>query len=131
MLGLPATPTSHAENLFKKWTHVARQSNQLLLVVTSWTTEEAQSENAWRVPDESYRFEGITPHTYHLSWLFHHDDHRREFLRYLIQRYSVRTIEPAGCDFLEAELANLQSDLPGIEAVHLDQSGIRVHSPDN
>ena len=127
MLGLPSTPTPRAESLFKQWTQEARDRGQLLVVVTSWTTEEVQSENAWLMPDEPYRFEGITPHIYHLSWLFRHDDHRVEFLQYLIQRYSVRRIAVAGCEFLEAELAHLQSACPGIEVVRLDPSGLGVH----
>jgi hypothetical protein len=93
------------------------------VVVTSWTTEEAQSEKAWLMPDEPYNFAGITPHIYHLSWLFRHDDHRTEFLHYLIQRYSIRSIAVAGCEFLEAALPHLQSASPGIEAVRLDLSG--------
>jgi hypothetical protein len=63
---------------------------------------------------------------YHLSWLFHHDDHRREFLRYLIQRYSVRRIEAAGCELLEAELERLQSTWPAIETVRLDQGAAQL-----
>ena len=126
MLGLPATPTPGAENLLKESTQAARDRGQMLVVVTSWTTEETQSANAWQVPDESYQFEGITPHIYHLSWLFHHDEHRREFVRYLIQRYSVRSIEAAGCEFLEAELERIQSTWPAIEAVRLDQSAVRA-----
>jgi hypothetical protein len=126
MLGLPATPTPRAENLLKESTQAARDRGQMLVVVTSLTSEEAQSANAWQVPDETYHFEGITPHMYHLSWLFHHDDHRREFLRYLIQRYSVRRIEAAGCELLEAELERLQSTWPAIETVRLDQGAAQL-----
>ena len=131
MLGLPATPTLRAESFLKQWTQEAHDRGQLLVVVTSWTTEESRSENAWMMPDEPYRFEGITPHVYHLSWLFSHDEHRMEFLLYLIQRYSVRGITVAGCEFLEAELARLQSAFPGIEAVLLDRSGPGVPGADN
>jgi GT2 family glycosyltransferase len=123
MLGLPATPTLQAVTLFEQWTQEARDRGQVLVVVTSWTTEEAQSEKAWLMPDEPYNFAGITPHIYHLSWLFRHDDHRTEFLHYLIQRYSIRSIAVAGCEFLEAALPHLQSASPGIEAVRLDLSG--------
>jgi hypothetical protein len=83
------------------------------------------------MPDEPYHFEGITPHIYHLSWLFSHDEHRMEFLLYLIQRYCVHGITVAGCEFLEAELARLQSAFPGIEAVLLDRSGPGVPGADN
>jgi hypothetical protein len=131
MLGLPATPTLRAESFLKQWTQEARDRGQLLVVVTSWTTKESRSENAWMMPDEPYRFEGITPHIYHLSWLFSHDEHRMEFLLYLIQRYSVRGIMVAGCEFLEAELARLQSAFPGIEAVLLDRSGPGEQGADN
>jgi GT2 family glycosyltransferase len=126
MLGLPATKTPQADSALKHWTQEARNRGQLLVVVTSWTTQEAQSENAWLMPDEPYHFEGITPYIYHLSWLFRHDDHRTEFLQYLVQRYSVRSIAVVGCEFLEAGLAHLQSACPGIEAVRLDRSGADV-----
>ena len=65
MLGLPATPTPRAESLFKQWTQAARDRGQLLVVVTSWTTEEAQSENKWLMPDEPYRLR--RHHSPHLS----------------------------------------------------------------
>lgn len=129
MLGLPSTPTPHAESLFKQWTRAARDRGQLLVVVTSWTSEEAQSENKWLMPDEPYDFEGVTPHIYHLSWLFHHDDHRTEFLQYLIQRYNIRSIAADGCEFLETGLTHLQSASPDIEVVRLDPSGPGVHPP--
>jgi hypothetical protein len=123
MLGLPSTPTPRAEALLKEWTATVRDRGQVLVVVTSWTTEESQSENSWRMPDEPYVGDGLNPHVYHLSWLFRHEEYRREFLLYLTQRYGVRKIVTAGCEVLDAEIALLLSRFPGIEAVCLDPIG--------
>jgi len=117
LLGLPATASVEAESTLRVWGESVVGRGDRLLVITAWTSAEAASENSWSVPDEPYRFEGLTSNVYHLSWLFHHDMHRREFLRYLIGRYHVHTILSAGCEFLEQMLPVMRSEYPEVEVV--------------
>lgn len=62
-------------------------------------------------------FDGMTRHVYRLSWLFHNEDHWREFLRYLIRRYRVHTVILAGCELLQRMLPDLQREFPEIAVV--------------
>jgi len=85
-----------------------------LIVVTSLTESEAHSADGWQVPDPDGCFDGLTGHVYRLSWLFPNEQHRCEFLRYLIWRYRVHTVMTAGCEFLDRMLSDLQSEFSEI-----------------
>ena len=117
LLGLPAVVSVEAEGLLRAWGDSVVARGDRLLVATSWTSAEAASNDSWSIPDDTYSFDGLTSHVYHLSWLFHDDVHRREFLRYLIRRYHVHTVLLAGCEFLEQMLPALRSEYPEVKVV--------------
>lgn len=117
LIGLPAVVSAEAAGLLKTWGGAAVAAGHRLVVVTSWTSAEAASSESWSIPDDTYDFDGLTSNVYHLSWLFHHQDHREEFLRYLMRRYHVSTVRTAGCEFLEQMLPTLKSEYPETEVV--------------
>lgn len=117
LFGLPALADQEAREGFRSQGESIVARGERLVVVTSVTAAEAKSEDAWQVPDPDGCFDDITSHVYRLSWLFHNEEHWREFLRYLIRRYRVQTVIFAGCELLERMLPDLHREFPEIAVV--------------
>jgi glycosyltransferase involved in cell wall biosynthesis len=130
ILGLPATASETTQMLSRVLGDSVVAQGDRLLAVTSWTPAEESSDDAWSIPDDPYHFDGVTSYVYHLSWLFHKEAHREEFLRYLIRRYRVHTIMSAGCELLERMLPLLRAEFPYLVVV-VDQSVGREISASN
>ena len=70
-------------------------------------------ETIKEVPD---RYNGITPHVYHLPRLFD-PDLWPEFIHYLIRRYRVESLLLAGSEFMYGQLAELRDRFPRIRII--------------
>jgi hypothetical protein len=114
LVGLPAFAEKEVVRAFRAQAESIVQRGKRVVIVTSLTAAEETAENAWQVPDHEGIFDGVTRHVYRLSWLFHHETHCREFLRYLVRRYRVDEMILAGCEQLERMLPDLQREFPGV-----------------
>jgi glycosyltransferase involved in cell wall biosynthesis len=110
LLALPFVAIGGAEKLFRTIAQAIVASGRRLVVITSMTLPES-------IPDDSASFESITPHVYRLSELFSDDECRRDFLRYLISRYSIQTLMAAGCEFVYHLLPQLVREFPELAIV--------------
>jgi glycosyltransferase involved in cell wall biosynthesis len=110
LLALPFVCIGGAEKLFRTIAEAIVASGLRLVVITSLTLTEA-------VSDDAASFESITPHVYQLSKLFSDDESRRDFLRYLIRRYSINTLMLAGSEFVYHLLPQLVLEFPKLAVV--------------
>jgi glycosyltransferase involved in cell wall biosynthesis len=112
LLALPFVTIGGAETLFRTIGKSIVNRGERLVVVTSLTLSDA-------IPADERCFEESTPHVYNLSRLFENDFERRQFVRYLIRRYRVRTMILAGSEFMYHSLPDLSREFP--ELVVVDQ----------
>lgn len=123
LLALPYITIGGAEKLFRTLAKGMVARGWRVVVVTTIALDDS-------MPDDSDSFAKITPHLYRLPRLFAKDIHRFALVRYLIHRYSIRTMMLAGSEFVYHLLPELKREFPDLSVV--DQLfNDTVHVPNN
>ncbi len=123
LLALPYITIGGAEKLFRTLVKGMVARGWRVVVVTTVALDQS-------MPDDSDSFAKITPHLYRLPRLLAKDVHRFAMLRYLLHRYSIRTMMLAGSEFVYHLLPELKREFPDLSIV--DQLfNDTVHVPNN
>jgi len=79
-------------------------------VVTTLSPPETTS-------NENGLFDPVTPNVYHLADLFPDEQHRPEFLRFVLRRYSIQTLMIVGSEFVYHLLPDIRAEFPEIRVI--------------
>lgn len=110
LLALPFITIGGAEHLLATLGKALVDSGQLLIV----TTSEQLPDTVPSVPELFLR---MTPHVYDLAALFSDEEHRSEFMHYLVARYRVGTLLLAGSRLVYSLLPELRARRPHLSVV--------------
>jgi O-antigen biosynthesis protein len=110
LIALPFVSIGGAEKLLRSVAERIVARGRRLIVTTSITLPPS-------IPDESATFEQITPHVYRMATLFSTDQARYQWVRYLIQRYSVQHMMLVGSEVVYRLLPALKAEYPHLNVV--------------